>query len=103
MSHVNDRTDQAIRKIRVLIQGDLEDFVENFAELTKEYSPKRPAPIGGHNAASVTIKRDGKTFRVVTESGYGAYLELGTHKMTARPYFMPAFLQSVSEFSPHHD
>ncbi len=36
-------------------------------------------------------------FRIYTQSGYGGYLELGTAKMSAKPYIYPAF-QRASEF-----
>ena len=100
MSHVNDRTDAAIKAIRELAQGDLKSFAENMTGHVKDNSPKDT----GHNAASVAMKVvDENTITVHTESGYGAYLELGTSKMGPRPYFMPAFEQSRSEFNPRHD
>jgi hypothetical protein len=37
--------------------------------------------------------------RAYTESGYGAYLELGTSRMAARPYFAPAFRIAAAELA----
>lgn len=37
-------------------------------------------------------------FRIYTQSGYGGWLELGTKRMAARPYIMPAFQEAVQRF-----
>ena len=62
-------------------------FVDVMVEVAKEGSPR----LTGHNASSVWQKYHGNlTWQVGTASGYGAYLELGTKHMPARPYFLPA-------------
>lgn len=54
----------------------------------------------GHNRQSVDAEVEetekGIKATLFTASGYGGYLELGTARMAAQPYLMPAF----EEFSP---
>jgi hypothetical protein len=63
------------------------EFVETMVEVAKEKSPVDT----GNNRASISYLVGNKgTFAIGTTSGYGAYLELGTRVMAARPYFLPA-------------
>lgn len=72
----------------------------SLAHTTAEQMVKRmkePWPIGspvdsGHNRDSIAMKDNGDgSFKVHTESGYGGWLDIGTARMPARPYFAPAF------------
>lgn len=68
---------------------------------TKKRSPVR-AHFGGHNRRSINpngavntsgaIDIDPKDIcaEIFTTSGYGGYLEVGTRKMSARPYIVPS-------------
>ena len=72
----------------------------------KKKSPPPPkiggVPATGHNARSInpmgqvhssgatTIDPNNIDGEVFTTSGYGGYLEVGTRKMPARPYIVPA-------------
>ena len=47
------------------------------------------SPSAGGDEGMPTGKDIG--FRVYTQSGYGAWLEIGTARMGARPYIMPGF------------
>lgn len=38
-------------------------------------------------------------FRVYTQSGYGGWLELGTKKMSARPYIYTGFMRAVERLN----
>ena len=71
----------------------LADFAELMAGFAKEGSPK----LTGHNARSITFvaPKGKKGVRVFTESGYGGYLEIGTKRMSPRPYFRPAWDKAV--------
>lgn len=40
---------------------------------------------------------DGPEAELFTQSGYGAYLELGTSRMRAQPYLNPAFEQHIGK------
>ena len=93
------------------------NFLDDFEEIAKELSPYET----GNNRSQIHVKRRwaaSKKFydmEAWTESGYGAYLELGTSKKSSkfypgpyisgqwRPYFQPAFEQaarSLEQSSP---
>lgn len=67
--------------------------------LNTNFSGQSPAPIGapparksGALARSITAVRvDSTHWRVVVRARYGAYLEYGTRRMKARPFFMRGF------------
>ena len=66
------------------------------------YLAKSLSPIDtGHNRRSIRNKvkvyKDRAQGRIFTESGYGAYLELGTARMVARPYIGPAVTQAFQK------
>lgn len=91
------------------------------AELTVAYAKRYSPYLTGHNRSSITLDlykdgqavktwSDGKfskseegfmtagkgwAFRIYTQSGYGAYLELGTAQMTARPYIYRGFMDAL--------
>ena len=95
MSFVNDRSAEAMPFMKQRVDEQLQHFVEIMTVRTKQNSPVAT----GTNRRSIRWERLGALkFRVFTESGYGAYLELGTWKMAARPYFATAFRQAVAEF-----
>lgn len=53
----------------------------------KELSPYQY----GTNRRSITRDVKGLVGRVYSTSGYGGYLETGTSRMAAQPYFYPAY------------
>lgn len=56
-----------------------------------ELGAKRTAPVDtGHLRASIAAGGGGLTWRVTAAAGYAAYVELGTSKMSAQPYLVPA-------------
>ena len=95
VSFIVDRSAAAFEEMSRHVDGQLQDFVELMTLKTKERSPV----LTGHNRSSIAWERLGPLkFRVFTQSGYGAYLELGTYKMAARPYFATAFRETVAAF-----
>jgi mRNA-degrading endonuclease RelE of RelBE toxin-antitoxin system len=74
-------------------------IMEKFRELAKTKSPYDT----GTNRASINFEKlgmDGNImkFRLFTTSNYGAWLELGTARMAARPYILPAFREALKRF-----
>jgi len=88
---MNVRPNRGLFKhINVKSAEQLGEFLEVMAGETRRLSPHDT----GNNARSIEI--DEKELyklkgRVYTTSGYGGYLEIGTSKMGAQPYFRPAF------------
>lgn len=91
---LNLDTNKAIRMIQRLVHEEFVSLCENVTELAKDKTPYDT----GTNRASITWDESEKQFRVYTQSGYGAYLELGTSKMQAKPYIYPAFEESKKDF-----
>ena len=93
---IRDNTPAAFRKMSDVASGRLRDFGEKMAVRAKRNSPHDT----GHNRDSISmVEIDPLHVQVQTESGYGAYLELGTARMGARPYFAPAFAETKHELS----
>jgi hypothetical protein len=70
-------------------------FVDVMLEVAKEKAPPPPkfgdVPATGFNKASIKLLKSNRgDWAIGTTSGYGGYLEFGTRKMKARPYFLPA-------------
>lgn len=97
---VNDRTVQALEEmLAVTHQVCILDFAQVMRANVAERSPYEK----GHNRDSIRLDpiNPGPTdmvIRIVTESGYGGWLEVGTGKMDARPYFGPGFEETRSMF-----
>lgn len=99
---VNDYTEEALQEmVRLSNQRCVIDFVEIFVMHIKDLSPYET----GHNRDSVrmepatpNLEDPHLTVTVQTESGYGGWLEVGTARMAARPYFAPAYERTRSDF-----
>lgn len=62
-------------------------FCDTMRNTAKELTPIKT----GNNMRSIFMRQvEFLTFEVGTASNYGAYLELGTSRMKARPYMAPA-------------
>ena len=87
-----DKTDEAADLIAGISEKNFTQFMDDMIGAAKEFSPIDT----GNNrdsikATSEWLTRNDFDFSLFTESGYGAWLELGTTRMPARPYFAPAF------------
>ena len=49
----------------------------------------------GHLRGSIAASGGGLRWRVTAAAAYAIYVELGTRKMSARPYLVPALRQEV--------
>ncbi len=124
---INDRTREAVKKIRKLSFDGLTDFTEKVVDIAKTGSPYQTGnnrdlvsgDVGFSSGASIdqilggggrrgnlgdnrkVKKTSSNTFgaRVYTRSGYGAFLELGTAHMAARPYISKGVGQAIREFN----
>ena len=114
---VNLRTEEAEEKITEAIRLGLRDTIVSIHEDTVRGSPW----LTGNNARSIASEVSGmgvvkqepgaQPEQVVDDlaleaacystSGYGGFLETGTVKMNARPYFRPAFDMHKDELAPN--
>jgi HK97 gp10 family phage protein len=93
-----DNTREAMNVIRNAGERNFTNFIDDMGEMAKSLSPIDT----GNNRNSIKSKGEWGNkltlnFEIYTESGYGGYLELGTKKMAARPYFAPAFQHAYSD------
>ncbi len=100
---VNLKSKEVQAKVKKATEKALKDVVTDIAQDAIEHAPP-PPKIGtryistGHNRRSIRFEiGPGKPIAqkelegaVYSTSGYGGYLETGTVKMPARPYFKPA-------------
>jgi hypothetical protein len=91
---LNWKGEEVKKKISSLINSEMKDMCEDIVSASKDKSPKDT----GHNASSITWDEKEGKFRVYTQSGYGAYLELGTTKMDKRPYIYPSYQEAAKHF-----
>lgn len=102
----------ALPEMIAIAERDLQSFVENATALTKQHAPVD----SGNLRSSIAWRKLRKLrWRVFTSTkgkrgrdvrgkftaasgGYGRWVEEGTSRMAAQPYFAPAFAQAVREF-----
>jgi len=113
----NLKTKEAIDKVKKAIQKGLVDSIAVIAGDVIKESPK----LSGHNMRSIAYKLGRKVTRtgspkagekpfekgepdlkegeaaIYSTSGYGGFLETGTVKMAARPYFKPALDRHIKD------
>lgn len=95
MSAVQDNSRSVIEEARRLAAEQIATFCGSMAEAAKELSPVDT----GHNRDSIDHTANGLNGEIFTESGYGGWLEVGTSKMAAQPYFRPAFEQTRQDMA----
>jgi HK97 gp10 family phage protein len=62
-------------------------FADVMVEVAKEGTP---FDTGNNRSAIGVLEGSNGSYAIGTTSGYGGYLEFGTKRMPARPYFLPA-------------
>lgn len=85
-------------KLRKAVADGMEDALDDPIKLAAvDGSPRRR----GTNRRSINfdVDRARLTGRLFTQSGYGGYLEVGTSKMAARPYMVPAVEKNKGAFA----
>ena len=94
MTQIIDRSDNVRLAAKLKAMDIIKDFCSAMADATRVKSPVAT----GHNRDSIAWESSGLSGKVFSESGYGGWLEIGTSKMPARPYFRPAFEETKQEF-----
>jgi HK97 gp10 family phage protein len=88
-----DRLGAALRRLRVVRTAAMTAAVARGARDIRDAARRELPRRSGRLAQRVTIETapDGLAATVGTDVDYGTYLELGTRRMTARPWLLPAF------------
>lgn len=88
---VNSKTKEAKAKVHKAAEESLKDVIIAVQRDAKAGSPV----LTGNNARKIDLECSGLKGSVFSTSGYGGYLEVGTSKMPARPYFRPAVDKNI--------
>lgn len=91
MSEIKSNTKEVISQAVQVGQKNVNDLCETMAMEAKNLSPRDTGNNANSIAYKASIENKKITGRVYTESGYGGWLEVGTSRIPARPYFAPAF------------
>ena len=108
---VNLRTKEVIKEVTDASRKGLVDVVTDIASDAIEGSPW----LTGNNRRSIkfevgpggAVAKEELSGAIYSTSGYGGYLEVGTHKagggwkMAPRPYFKPALDRHLKELPPN--
>ena len=83
---LNLKTKEVQRKVNKATEKAIRDVVVDIANDAIKGSPVDT----GNNRRSIRFEAKGIEGAVFSTSGYGGFLETGTVKMAAQPYFKPA-------------
>jgi len=83
---VRDKLNKLSKTIEKAMEAGLKDTIVDIANDAIKGSPV----LTGNNRRSIRYESKGLTASTFSTSGYGGYLETGTSKMGAQPYFKPA-------------
>ena len=89
----NIHTKEVEDKVQNAYSKSLKEVVVLIANAVIKGSPV----LTGNNKRSIEYKSDDKSGQINSTSGYGGYLETGTSKMAARPYFRPALDANIDK------
>lgn len=84
---ITDRSKEVLALIERSTEEDIQYLGEVMVVNAQEIAPR----LTGNLVRSISMRLEGKILRVLTECGYGAYVELGTTKMAAQPYLAPSW------------
>lgn len=83
--HTAKALTQAAKSVDMNLQRE---FVDVMVEVAKKGAP---FDTGNLRRSITSAQKSSLKWEVFTATGYGAYLELGTKSIKARPYFAPAY------------
>ena len=98
---VNLKTKEVVDKVKKATEKSLKDTVAAIASDAIKFSPH----LTGNNRRSIKyevgpggeVAKSEMEGAVYSTSGYGGYLETGTRKMGAQPYFKPALDKNIKK------
>lgn len=99
-----DRSNRAFNEM-IQVSDDLmiRPFMEAAKSRAKRYAETHTYYLTGYNQRSIRFRKaraKGIAYELMTTSGYGMFLELGTVHMPGRPYIGPAIKDTAMEFQP---
>lgn len=96
-----DGLNEVMQEIEALTTERAEKIARGVAKAGEEVcdEAKANAPVGetGRLHDSITSKAEGNTAIIGTNVEYAMYQELGTYKMHAKPYLVPALLNKAEK------
>ena len=88
--NISITTNLKIREVQDKVKEAAEKALKNvIVDIAKDVIEGSPVETG-NNRRSIQYEAKGLEGSVYSTSGYGGFLEVGTVKMNARPYFKPA-------------
>lgn len=94
-THLNLRVKEAIKEVDKASKNALKDVTIDIANTVIKVHPWKN--VTGNNSRSIKYDIKGLESSIYSTSGYGGYLETGTSKMPARPYFKPALDRHIGD------
>jgi HK97 gp10 family phage protein len=103
---VEEATRQGLRDTIVAIHNDAikgspKKTGNNMRSISSEVSGMGMVASGGEGGVERMVDDSKLEAAVYSTSGYGGYLETGTYKMPARPYFRPALDMNKNKLIPN--
>lgn len=98
---ITDKTPEVIRQITQLTGDRLVAFTE---DAVSEIKTEAPYDTGNHRSliahgpGEKSFGGKATSMRIFSQSGYGAYLEFGTSRMTSQPHFAPGIRSVISDW-----
>lgn len=83
---VSVKLDNAVAKLPGVPAKIVRDGAANLMSYAKAVCPVDT----GFLRSSITMSMSGNTATVLAAAGYALFVEMGTHKMSAQPYLIPA-------------
>jgi len=92
---VKSRVPQVIKKTRTAVSRAVKDAAKGMVADAKQHAPVDT----GYLRSSVSMQMlNDLAAEVIVGADYGVYVELGTRRMAAQPFFFPAFTRTRIAF-----